>query len=145
MHIACRNIGIALKKRSMHIMIQKMEASSPNEKTWSNTFHGTLGVKTEKKKTNAKHTMGCAFSSSSTFKTLHSKKSNSNMAVPPPRQRVMMQTMMMQPQTPTPQCRQQSDATTSQKRGMGGHGATRWRWQWRWMWIGQGRGQGWGQ
>jgi hypothetical protein len=43
-HIARRNMHIAIKNRSMHIAIKKMETSSPNEQTWSNTFHGTLGV-----------------------------------------------------------------------------------------------------
>jgi hypothetical protein len=27
----------------MHIATKKTETSSPNEQTWSNTFHGTLG------------------------------------------------------------------------------------------------------
>ena len=43
MHIARRNMHIAIKNRSMHIAIKKMETSSPNEQTWSNTFQGTLG------------------------------------------------------------------------------------------------------
>ncbi len=34
-----------IKNRSMHIAIKKLETSSPNEQTWSNTFHGTLGVR----------------------------------------------------------------------------------------------------
>jgi hypothetical protein len=29
----------------MHIAIKILENSSPNEQTWSNTFHGTLGVR----------------------------------------------------------------------------------------------------
>jgi hypothetical protein len=40
---------IALKQRSMHIAIKKLETSSPNEHILSNTFHGTISVRTEKK------------------------------------------------------------------------------------------------
>jgi hypothetical protein len=44
MHIALRNMHLAISPRRMHVAILKLETSSPNEQTWSNTFHGTLGV-----------------------------------------------------------------------------------------------------
>jgi hypothetical protein len=90
-----------------------METSSPNEQIWSNTFHSTLGVRTEKKTTNAKHTTGCTFSSSSTLNILQSGKNHSNLAVLPPRRRAVSQTTMTQPQTSTPQHKQQGDMTTN--------------------------------
>jgi hypothetical protein len=45
MYIARRNMHIANKYRSMHIARKKLEISSPNEQTWPNTFHRTLGVR----------------------------------------------------------------------------------------------------
>ena len=44
MHIALRNMHLAIYPRRMHVAILKSETSSPNEQTWSNTFHDTLGV-----------------------------------------------------------------------------------------------------
>ena len=48
MHIALRNMHLVIYPHRMHVAILKSETSSPNEQTWSNTFHGTLGVWSEK-------------------------------------------------------------------------------------------------